>query len=60
MEKILELIDKEDYADMIPVDQWDGECWKTFFDEFCVPNGEMNNISPWQYLAGFIKHLMEE
>lgn len=59
MENILELIDEEDCEDMIPVDQWDGECWKTFFDEFCVVSAELHGSDPWDVLAGFIKHLME-
>ena len=59
MENILELIDKEDCEDMVPVDQWNGECWKTFFDEFCVPGAEQYGCDPWDVLAGFIKHLME-
>lgn len=41
--------------EMVPVDQWDGECWKTFFDQFCVEAGELHGVSPWDILANFIK-----
>lgn len=58
-EMLEEVRNDEDYEDMVPVDQWNGECWQTFFEEFCVPNGERYDISPWEYLANFIKHLME-
>lgn len=58
-EMLEEVRNDEDYEDMVPVDQWSGECWQTFFEEFCVPNGERYGVSPWKYLANFIKHLME-
>ena len=56
MAKILELKNPEEHEDeIVPVDQWNGECWKTFFDQFCVPAGEQHGVSPWEYLANFIK-----
>ena len=58
-EEMLECINKEGHEDMVPVDQWDGECWKTFFDEFCVPGAKQYGVNPWDVLASFIKHLME-
>ena len=52
---ILERKTKAPADEMVPVEKWDGECWKTFFEQFCVPSGEMHGISPWEYLANFIK-----
>ena len=43
--------------DMIPVEEWDGDCWKAFFEGFCVPNAEKNGCNPWDYLANFVKML---
>ena len=38
--------------DMIPMDEWDGSCWKTMFDTLAklIPNAD-----PWDSLAAFIK-----
>lgn len=38
--------------EMIPMDEWDGSCWKTMFDTLAelVPNAD-----PWDSLAAFIK-----
>lgn len=55
MAKIIELTQKPNANDFVPVEEWDGECWKIFFEEFCVPNGDANGVSPWEYLANFIK-----
>lgn len=62
MAKILEFKTPEEHKDeMIPVDQWDGECWKTFFDQFCVPFAEKHHgVTPWDVLADFIKKVYAE
>lgn len=58
MAKIIELNDaKED--EMIPVDEWNGECWKTFFDNFCVPAAEEHHFDAWEVLADFIKKVFK-
>ena len=57
MAKILE--PTKNYDDMIPVSEWDGDCWQTFFEQFCVPNGEANGVSPWEYLANFVKTIRD-
>ena len=40
---------------MIPVEQWDGSAYQCFFENFCIPNAQKFNISPWDCLANFIK-----
>ena len=56
MAKILDAFkNAEEHKDeMVPVDQWDGECWKTFFDQFCIEAAELHGVSPWDILADFI------
>lgn len=38
--------------DLLPMDEWDGECWKTMFNFLAkVAPG----VDPWDSLAAFIK-----
>ena len=60
MAKILEMKDTNKEDEMIPVDQWDGECWKTFFDQFCKPYAEEHKCSEWDVLANFISVLLRD
>ena len=61
MAKIIEFENAEEHKDeMVPVDQWDGECWKTFFDQFCIEAAEQHGVSPWDILANFIHHVYGE
>ena len=57
MAKILDAFkEAEEHKDeMVPVDQWNGECWKTFFDQFCIEAAKMHGCDPWDILADFIK-----
>ena len=43
--------------DLIPMEQWDGECWKTMFNTLAelVPQAD-----PWDCLAAFIKRTLIE
>ena len=52
MSNIIKFIAKTETDDMIPMDEWDGSCWKTMFDTLSklVPNAD-----PWDCLAAFIK-----
>lgn len=50
----------KEYAkdDLLPMEQWDGGCWKTMFDWFAETLPE---VDPWDSLAAFIKlSLMKE
>lgn len=38
--------------ELIPMDEWNGSCWKTLFDWFSENVPEEN---PWDCLAAFIK-----
>lgn len=46
---------EEQKDDMIPMDEWDGSCWKTMFDTLAelAPN-----VDPWDLLAAFIKQTL--
>ena len=55
MGKIIEFKQNKTDDSMIPVEQWDGSAYQCFFENFCVPNAQKFNISPWDYLANFIK-----
>lgn len=44
---------------MVPVDLWDGECWKTMF-EFLKLIAKDNEDLAWEYLAHFIHSLEED
>lgn len=57
MAKILEFKKEED--EMIPVDEWDGECWKTFFEQVCIPFAKESGTNEWEYLANFMRNLLK-
>lgn len=38
--------------DLIPIEEWDGECWKTMFDTLAEMLPDNN---PWDNLAMFIQ-----
>ena len=40
------------YGDLIPMEEWDGKCWKEMFDSLAemVPDND-----PWDTFAMFIK-----
>lgn len=54
MAEILELKKEPKVAEMIPLDKWDGECWKTFYNEFCIEAAKNMGVDPWDVLADFI------
>lgn len=42
----------------LPMEQWDGSCWKTMFEWF---DENVPNVDPWDSLAAFIMlSLMKE
>lgn len=38
--------------EMVPMEEWDGECWKTMFDTLAEL---LPDVNPWDSLAAFIK-----
>ena len=42
-------------SDLIPLEEWDGECWKTMFDTLAEMLPDNN---PWDNLATFIKETL--
>ena len=55
MEKIIDFKKQENNNDMIPMEEWDGECWKTMFDTLAemIPDQD-----PWETFANFIKETL--
>lgn len=50
MSNIINFNPKED--ELVPMDEWNGECWKTLFDWF---KENVPQTDPWDSLAAFIK-----
>ena len=52
MDKIINFDPNAERDELVPMDEWDGECWKTMFDwlKENVPQAD-----PWDSLAAFIK-----
>ena len=52
MKDVIEFKTTEKKDDLIPMEEWDGSCWKTMFDTLAelAPNAD-----PWDCLAEFIK-----
>lgn len=56
MKNITDWIWKDDFEgnkdDLLPMEEWDGSCWKTIFDALAklAPDAD-----PWDSLAAFIK-----
>ena len=46
---------KRENDELTPIEEWDGECWKTMFDVLAemLPNND-----PWDNLAMFIKQTL--
>ena len=40
--------------EMIPMEEWNGECWKTMFDTLAEMCPEQD---PWETFANFIKEI---
>lgn len=57
MAKILEFKEKKEDDEMLSIDKLDGECWQTFFEQFCVPNAKQMGASPWDVFATFVKEV---
>ena len=55
MPNIITFNPKTDTDDLIPMEQWDGECWQTMFNTLAelVPQAD-----PWDLLAAFIKRTL--
>lgn len=52
MDKIIAISFGEPEEEMVPMDEWDGKCWKAMFDFLAkVAPG----VDPWDALAAFIK-----
>lgn len=61
MAEIIELHkEEESEEEMIPVDQWDGSCWKSVWEQFFVPVAEKQGVDPWDVLAGFMQNLLQK
>lgn len=58
MVKVIEFKEKKENDEMIPLEEWDGECWELFFEQFCVPNAKQSGKSPWDIFANFVKVLL--
>ena len=43
---------QEEASDMVPIEEWDGDCWKTMFNTLAESFPEND---PWDNLAMFIK-----
>lgn len=56
MTKIINFIEEKEKIDskgeMVPIEEWDGDCWKTMFDTLAEMFPDKD---PWDNLANFIK-----
>lgn len=46
---------KRENDELTPIEEWDGECWKTMFDVLAEMLPDNN---PWDNLAMFIKQTL--
>lgn len=46
------VIDFRKKDELVPMEEWDGECWKTMFDTLAEMILEQD---PWETFANFIK-----
>ena len=51
-------MDEEHQNNAIPMEKWDGECWKTFFETVCTEAAEDTDYSPWDMFAITMKALI--
>lgn len=60
MSKIINFVEQKEMLnkqqdELIPMEEWDGECWKTMFDTLAEMLPDNN---PWDNLAMFIKETL--
>lgn len=48
----------EKKTDFVPVEEWDGECWKAVWEQFITPNAESSGADPWDVFANFIHNIL--
>ncbi len=47
-------IENSDEDGIIDMRLWDGECWKSFFEDACMFFAEQNGCDPWDVFAVFL------
>lgn len=55
MGKMINLKDEKNKRDMVPVEQWDGECWHTMFNTLSTMQPEED---PWDVFAEFMQAIL--
>ena len=49
------VIDFKPKDELVPIEEWDGDCWKTMFDTLAQMTPEKD---PWDTFASFIKQAL--
>ena len=60
-EKVMELKEKADsYGkdEMVDTKDWDGECWKAFFEKVVQGVAQMYDLDPWDVLVVFMHEFL--
>lgn len=55
MGKMINLQDEKNKRDMVPMEQWDGECWRTMFNTISAMQPEED---PWDVFAKFMQAIL--
>ena len=57
MGDVINLFDEKNKRDMVPMEEWDGECWRTIFNTLSAmePDGD-----PWDVFARFMKAVLNQ
>ena len=57
MGKLYDLFEEKNKRDMVPMEQWDGECWHTMFETL----GSMcPEADPWDVFAQFMQGVLNQ
>lgn len=57
MGKLYDLFEEKHKRDMVPMEEWDGECWRTVFETLSTMQPESD---PWDVFAGFMQAVLNQ
>lgn len=56
MGKLYDLIEEKNKSILVPVDKWDGECWRTMFETL---SKLVQECDPWETFARFMQEVLK-
>lgn len=55
MSNVINLFEEKNKRDLVPMEEWDGECWRTIFNTLSTMQPEDD---PWDVFARFMQAVL--